>query len=246
MQSSTYAYVLHSRPFKESHLIVDVYTLAHGRMSVMARNAKTHHPRSRIWQAFILLELSWRGAGDLPSVTEAEALDYSVQLTGTPLFCGVYLNELLQKLLPKSEACPALWHMYQQSLKQLSVPHLLEPCLRRFELNLLQELGLGIDFHHDSQGDGLEDERHYHYYTGQGWVVKPSDIHSISGAMIQRIAACLTDVADDDWVDKVSAEDQTLWLSAKRLTRRILTSALAGQTLQSRQLFAMIADSQTT
>lgn len=240
MQQSTLAYVLHSRPFKESHLIVDLFTQNHGRMSVMARNAKTQHPKSRIWQPFILLELAWRGHGDLPSITEAEALNYSIQLTGTPLLCGVYLNELLQKLLSKGEACPALWHHYQQLLKQLSLPNLLEPCLRRFELSLLQELGLGIDFWHDSQGDALQDERHYHYQNGHGWVIKPSDLHSVTGATIQRIGICLMDKADD-WADKLRVDDAALWLPLKRVTRQVLHHALGGQTLQSRQLFAMIA-----
>lgn len=240
MQSSTLAYVLHSRPFKESHLIVDVFTEQYGRMSVMARNAKTQHPKSRIWQPFILLELAWRSQSDLPSVTEADALSYAIQLTGMPLFCGVYLNELLQKLLSKGEACPALWHNYQQALPRLSQPNALEPCLRQFEWCLLQELGLAIDFYHDAQNDALQDEQHYHYYPGQGWMLKDMDPHSVSGATIRHMAACLTTTADPQ-AESLSADDAALWRHLKRLMRQVLHHALGGQTLQSRQLFAMIA-----
>ncbi len=234
MQSSTLAYVLHSRPYKESHLIVDVFTHTYGRMSVMVRNAKTHQAKSRIWQPFILLELAWHSARDLPSITDAEALNYEIQLSGKSLFCGMYLNELLQKLLPKSDPCPALWYHYQESLQQLSAPDLLEPGLRRFEFQLLQELGLGIDFIHDEQGCVLQDTGYYHYDSGRGWIAQSTASQRISGASIRDMSNYFVNKAEQNGDAKV------LGLAAKQLTRQVLHHALGGQTLQSRQLFAMM------
>lgn len=241
MNTATKAYVLHSRPFKDAHLIVDLYTEHYGRVSVLARNVKGKTVKNNIWQPFVLLEITWQGKGDLPAVISAEAIDYSIQLQGTSLFCGFYLNELLQKLIPKAESCEETWRLYSETLKILMIPHLLEPGLRRFEFGLLQTLGVGIDFHEDMQGNTLVNNRYYQYQPSRGWMLTASKENAFSGDLIAKLGICLVIYAwDVDWAERVQGEEAELWRQAKHLTRQVLHGVLGRQTLQSRQLFAMM------
>lgn len=241
MNTATQAYVLHSRPFKDAHLIVDLYTEQYGRVSVLARNVKGKTVKNNIWQSFILLELTWQGKGDLPTVISAEAIDYSIQLQGTSLFCGFYLNELLQKLIPKAESCKETWRLYSESLRILMIPHLLEPGLRRFELGLLQILGLGINFDEDVAGNRLVSEHYYQYQIGRGWLLSEAAAIAMQGDLIMRLGDCLiTHAWAPHWEASVLAAEADLWRQAKYLTRQVLHSVLGSQTLQSRQLFAMM------
>lgn len=235
MSDMTLAYVLHSRPYQDTHLIVDLLTERVGRQSVMVRYAKANHAKSRIWQAFNLLELAWRGRSELPLVTEAEILNSSHALSGTALFCGFYMNELLQKLWPKGDASTLIWSLYQQTLSLLTEPHLLEPGLRRFEYLLLQELGVGIDFYADAQAMPIISAQYYHYQPGRGWQISIETERSILGADLQLLSQLLTQ--DSSWSERVACIPSSVWLSAKRLSRQMLALLLEGRELKSRQLF---------
>ena len=62
------AYVLHSRPFRETSLFVDAFTRDHGRVAVVARGAKSARSRWRnVLQPFRPLLLSWSQKSDLGS-----------------------------------------------------------------------------------------------------------------------------------------------------------------------------------
>ena len=60
------AWVLHSYPYSETSLIIDVFSRDHGRLPLMARGAR--RPRSAlrgVLQAFQPIELAWFGAGEV-------------------------------------------------------------------------------------------------------------------------------------------------------------------------------------
>ena len=108
------AFVLHSHPYKETSLIVDVLTRHHGRVALVARGAK--RPRSAlrgVLLAFQPLSVAWlqgraravngaQGGGDLRTLTRAEWLGGLMPLRGEALMSGFYLNELIQKLLART------------------------------------------------------------------------------------------------------------------------------------------------
>lgn len=139
-------FVLHSYPYKETSLIVDVFTRDHGRVALMAKGAKRPHSKSRgVLQTFQPLSLAWSGRSEIRTLTGAEWVGGMLPLEKAALLCGFYLNELLFKMLARDDPHPVLFDHYVTTLNQLA--HL-EPApivLRKFERALLKETGVGGD-----------------------------------------------------------------------------------------------------
>ena len=92
-------YVLHSYPYQETSLIVEVFTREFGRVAMVAKGAKRpHSPLRAALMPFHALTLDWSGRADLKTLRTAEWRGAFRLLTGRALICGFYLNELLLKL----------------------------------------------------------------------------------------------------------------------------------------------------
>jgi len=148
------AYILHSYDWSESSLILEAFTRQHGRVALVARGAKK--PTSNFRPVLLPLQplrLAWsvpeRGEGDICPLKGAEWAGSHVLPTGDALLAGLYLNELLLRLLAREDAHTALFDIYAAVVRVLaSAPQTgqpedtLEPVLRTFELLLLREIGL--------------------------------------------------------------------------------------------------------
>ncbi len=146
--------VLHTWPFRETSLVVEVFTRHHGRMALIARGAR--RPRSALRgqvQPFTPLLLSWFGKSEIRTLHGAEWQGGIAPLSGLPLMCGFYLNELLLKLLARDDPHEALFDYYQSTLSELAETkdNDLEPILRRFEKHLLSEIGYAATFHEEAE-----------------------------------------------------------------------------------------------
>src|SRR5258705_76721 len=92
-------YVLHSYPYRETSLILQVWTERHGRLGLVAKGARRPKSASRgLLVAFQPLVLSWFGRGELKTLKSAEPAIAALPLGGASLFPAFYLNELLLKL----------------------------------------------------------------------------------------------------------------------------------------------------
>ena len=145
------AYVLHSLPWRESSLIVEVLTREEGRMGLVARGAR--RPRSALrglLQPFVPVLVRYSAKGDLRTLMSAEWRGGLGALPASSLMAGFYLNELLIRLLPRQDPHPLLFQAYEQALHALShatdQSQLVEPVLRQFECRLLREMGLAPEF----------------------------------------------------------------------------------------------------
>lgn len=220
-------FVLHARPWRETSLILELLTFEHGRMGVLARGAR--RPRkggAASLQPFNLLALDWRGKGELPTLVGHELVE-AFTLTGDALYAGLYLNELLIRVLRRDLPQPDIFRAYNAALVRLSHAQPLEPCLRILELELIQALGFGISLHADADGAPIVEGVDYTLQTDVG--LSPATTRTpaearFAGAQLLRIAA--HDFADD-------AARRT----AKRLTRSLLAPLLGERPLQSRALF---------
>ena len=77
------AYVLHSRPYRDTSLIVDFFTLEHGKVSAVVQGAR--RPKSKLRasvQPFVPIQVSWRGRNDLKTLTQAEPVAAMLFLNG--------------------------------------------------------------------------------------------------------------------------------------------------------------------
>ena len=223
-------YVLHSRPWRETSLIVEAFTREHGRVGLVARGVRRARSRLRgMLLPFHLLLLSWSGRGELPTLTGAEVEGPVRTLRGRALFSGFYLNELLLKLLPRNDAHPDVFDDYRRALAQLGEDRALDWGLRTFEKRLLGALGYGptLDRAADT-GAPVSPDRRYRYAPERGPVEAASaeDGPVVSGRTLLALAGGQPDGGDE----RVRAE-------ARRLMRAILAPHLGPRPLGSRALF---------
>ena len=139
-------FVLHSYPYKETSLIVDVFTRDHGRVALIAKGAKRPHSKLRgVLQTFQPLSIGWSGKSEVRTLTGAEWIGGMPPVEKAALLCGFYLNELLFKLLARDDPHPAQFDHYVATLNQLAHQEPAPIVLRKFERALLKETGVGGD-----------------------------------------------------------------------------------------------------
>lgn len=230
------AYILHSHPYSETSLIVDIFSRDHGRLPLLARGARRPRAALRgILHAFQPIELGWFGAGEVRTLAKADWVGGMPLLSGRVLMLGYYLNELLLRLLPREDPHPQLFDHYAATLKGLSQTRAAEeqkipPLLRCFEKNLLSELGYGLLLNQEAQsGRPLEEEAYYHYRLEQGPVPLSSSPSDPSVSAVH--GKTLLDLSRDDYSDPRTLNE------SKQLMRRLIQHHLAGHPLQSRRIF---------
>lgn len=219
------AFILHSYPFRETSLILEVFSRTHGRVPLVARGAR--RPRSAlrgVLMAFQPLELSWFGKGELRTLHAAEWQGGQPQLAGTALMCGFYLNELLLNLLPRDDPHERLFDLYLNTLRQLSGNQSHAAALRSFEKYMLQELGYALPLAYEAEnGSCIEPDVQYRYIVERG-AVRNGDVGMpVSGKT-------LLDMAVDDYSDSLTIQQ------SKQLMRMLLNHYLAGKLLHTREL----------
>jgi len=225
-------YVLHRRPYRDSSLLLELLSPQFGRVGLVARGAR--QAKSRLYgvlQPFRPLLLSWSGGGELATLGAVEADGPVPWLDGRALMGGFYLNELLVRLLHRFDPHPGLYAVYHATVQALAEPQaVLEPILRRFEKQLLEEIGYGLVLAHDAdQGRPIEAQRLYVYHLLHGPV--PVQAEACLGEVLILRGQSLLDLARGEFQDENSLRE------AKRLTRAALAEQLGGRPLVSRRLF---------
>ena len=218
------AYVLHRRAYRETSAIVDFLTQDHGRVAGVARGTRGDG-RSRLVEPFSRLAVSWRGKGRLVTVTGCETA-HRWRLDGHRLFAGMYLNELMVRVLPVEEAVTDLFRVYEAALAALETEDDIEPTLRMFEKCLLREIGYGLTFDVDAaRGEEVRDDAMYEFVDGAGF-------HAVAGGTPGAWpGAVLKDIARDQY------ESATVRRAAKAILRQALKPHLGDRPLASRELF---------
>jgi DNA repair protein RecO (recombination protein O) len=228
-------YVLHTYPYQETSLIVEVFTREFGRVAMVAKGAKRpHSPLRSVLMPFHALTLDWSGRSELKTLRSAEWRGAFRLLGGRALICGFYLNELLLKLLHRDDPHDALFDAYEQTLHALLSNAGLAIVLRCFEKRLLSELGyaLILDRDADTQQPLLPQCR-YQYVIERGPVAVATRDH---GSGLELRGQTLIDMRDDNYTSPVTQQQ------SKSLMRLLIGHYLGHQTLHSRQLLIDLQD----
>lgn len=225
------AYVMHSRPYRDSSALLDVFTAEYGRISLVARGTRRQSRRgssAALLQPFIPLLLSFSGRSELKTLVAIEPAQGVVVLRGERMFSGMYMNELLVRLLHRHDAHPVLFSVYDRTVKALAGSAVVDAVLRRFEISLLEELGYSFAFGLDgASGEAVHPSLRYRYDPGVGLVASgtththPTNIY---------LGSDLLAMASGDFAGSAR-------LTAKRLLREALAVHLGDTPLRSRELF---------
>jgi len=129
---SEVGFVLHTRPYRETSLLVDLFTKNYGRVRCVAKGYRKPNKKGVTRALFPYTEhqFSWQGRGDLKTLTQADATHSPLFLQSECLFTGLYVNELFYRLLHEYDPHEHLYDQYQQYFAHMSSGQLSELKLR--------------------------------------------------------------------------------------------------------------------
>ncbi len=228
------AFLIHSRKYTDSRIIVELLSRDYGRVSGVLRQSAKSKRQAKV-QPFSPLVVTWKGKSALKSLWQAEALSTPLPLVGAKLFCGLYLNELLLRCLHQDDSCEPIFDLYLNAITKLSELDAqtgqteLEKILRIFEFQFLAELGFGINFESDINEKMIvvDAQQRYRFAFGNGF------IPVVSGELPQGVeysAASLVAMREQNY------EIESLRL-AKQLSRQAFNVVLGDKPLKTRELF---------
>jgi len=217
------AFLLHSRPYRENQQIIEFLTENNGKTSAIVYVGKTLKSNKKgLLQPFSPLKIILKGKGSLKLLSRVEASEKSFKLSGTYLYSGFYLNELLVRLLGEHIECNELYWQYRNSLLSLTACQPLELILRQFEMTLLDELGQCFDFSPVFDIDCST----FYYVQEQGFIP----------AVVKMNLPCY----DREHIQAIAQQeftDKKVLHCYKVLMRQIINHFLDGKPLNSRKLF---------
>lgn len=236
------AYILHSRPYRDTSALVEIFTPQFGRLGLIARGVRGAVSKRRsTLQPFSPMLVSWSGKGELSSLNSVESQGRALLLKADALSCGLYVNELLVRLTHRAEPHIELFSIYDTTLRRLnelqstddSQHTRLQQILRQFEIELLSCLGYGLNLGQEALGQGeVRSELVYDFQLENGPVLyheANQEIYGfkISGKTLLALAHNKLDAYSGDLV---------VYREAKHLLRFVLDRYLGNKPLMSRQL----------
>jgi DNA repair protein RecO (recombination protein O) len=227
-QEAEPAFVLHNYPYRETSLIVEVFTRHHGRIGLLAKGAR--RPRSALrgtLLAFQPLMIRWGGKGELRSLHSAEWQGGIPQLKGIGLMSGFYLNELLLRFLHRDDPHEGLFDLYFEAVTALATNRKIAATLRRFEKFLLGELGYALILDRDAETNRpLDPVASYTYVIEKG----PVHLNEGNTSALELSGKTLLDLSCDNYEDPVTLSQ------SKLLMRHLVGHYLGSRALHTRQL----------
>ena len=230
MNIESKGFVLHTRPYKETSFLVDIFSENHGRVRCVAKGYRrsTGRQRAESLSLFVPYNFTWRGKNDLKTLVNAETCEMNLSLSGERLFVGLYVNELLYNLLAIYDPSKEIYAGYFELVNFLGTSARYNGKLRCFELLLLEYLGYGLvlDVEYES-GNTIDLQKKYKYLHGYGLSPFESQSENRDVYVGADLLAIQDQRFDDIHIEKV----------ARRLIRSAIDYQLDGKVLNSRKLY---------
>ncbi|KEI35761.1 DNA recombination and repair protein RecO [Francisella sp. W12-1067] len=216
-------YILHQRKYKESSLLVSIFTSEFGKISGVIR---TNKKQQNLYQPLVKLcgqiSLARRDSG-LNKIYNIEFIESFYKKSYINLLALQYINELIFLLLSYSDEDDTLFKKYDFVMSNMSEDNY-KYLLRFFELELLESLGQGVYVEHDLDGYNIEPAKNYNILFAGFREAVVAGANSVKGLSLMKIREPLYKWTEQDL--KVIA----------RVTRLKLDNILVGKQLQSRKL----------
>lgn len=220
------AFLLHRRSYRESSFLLEFLTRGQGRVVALGKGLRRKKGAAAALPfPFVPLCISWSARGELPILTDVEATALVALPDPKTLACGLYLNELIVRLLAPHDPYPEIFELYAETVTQLALGQEQEIALRYFEVRLLAALGYALSLDCDmSSGEGLDPGAYYRYVIEVGPVAVSAQDGAIRGSALIALRSGTFSSASD-------------LRDAKRLMRGVIAHHLGGRALKSRELF---------
>ena len=219
---NTQAFLIHRRMYQGSSLLLDFFTKDSGRLRLIARGAR----KSKIsLQMFQCLSISFKGKGELKSLSQWEVDDQPRRLLGDDLILAMYANELILRLLPENDEYPETFNSYWTFLANLNALDSSEKeyALRNFENQMLEDLGYGLDFSFDINDEHIKEDLQYEFIEHQGF--NKNSNGAVSGKALVSLSK------------QETITDPIQLTILKKMNRKRLKSLLGDKPLKSKELF---------
>ncbi|MBJ6609156.1 MAG: DNA repair protein RecO [Candidatus Thiothrix moscowensis] len=144
----TPAFILRRNPYRDTSLLLDMFTRETGKITCVAKFTKGKGTRTKgMLEPFRLLEAHWQGRGEVFTLTQADETR-RYPLKGAGLIRAIYANELLLRALWQHQPQAELFAAYQRTLVRLldAADTLALPL---FELEVLAGAGYELNLWHD-------------------------------------------------------------------------------------------------
>ncbi len=233
------AFILHTRPYQENSLILQLFSQESGRFSLLAKGVKGKRSQARkaLLQPFNQLQLEFVGRHELKTLIQVEATGYSFATAFASkrkaLACAYYVSELILRALPEQQEFFSVYEKYRELLTCLSgapedSAEYFQQHLRYFEMHLLNEVGIAPDCNYDTEQNEITANKAYYLLPQQGFSVTDAEDtgNTYSGKAI--IALASGEISEN-------LADET-----KRITRVLLQEIIGDKPLQSRKLWQHI------
>jgi len=224
------ALVLHTRPFQERHQWVDCFVKDHGRLSFIAKNCRSKRAKWRgFLRPFIPIFISWRGRSDLGTLSQVEPTGEIFMLKDRVLWCGLYLNELLIRVLHRADPYPELFIAYKNALCALDKGDNESTVLRMFEKKLLCYLGFALVLDHNIHTKEKVDAEKYYSFNFQEGISIIKSPQFVKDKQRLFKGQSLLDMHHEEFSNVESLHD------AKRLLQYALAQLMPYHSLKTRE-----------
>ncbi len=220
-------WVLHRRPWRESSLLVEFFSQQQGRVGLVARAARSaRSPWRGTLEPFCPLVASWTRRGEMGTLTDIEATSNRHSLSGRALWCGLYANELIMKLIARDDPAHEVFEAYGDLLSSLCSGASKANAVRRFELQMLAGIGVAPDLERDAAaGEPIQSGNLYHLDPEAGFI--PTGRRGTAVFAGEVILALASGQLDEPVIAR----------AGRKLMRQLINHQLAGRRLETRRLF---------
>ena len=219
---NTPAFLIHRRMYKGSSLLLDFFTKDFGRLRLIARGARKSKTSLQMFQC---LSISFKGRGELKSLSQWEIADQPRRILGDDLILAMYANELILRLLPENDEYSQTFSSYWAFLSNLIALDTNEKefALRNFENQMLEDLGYGLDFGFDINSEPINEDLYYEFDDHQGFSINSNG--TVQGKTLLNLSK------------RVTITDAIELSFLKKMNRKRLKSLLGDKPLKSKELF---------
>lgn len=218
------SYILHTRAYRETSMLVYALTYQHGIVHMISRGARKKGNNNL--QPFTKMYLSWSGKGDLVSLNKIEHDSSSYTNNFRAQVQCFYIHELIMKLIPSMSPAPELFGLYEDTLRAMIKAPQDEKVLRQFELQLLSIMGHPLQMKFDYINDELiNNDIMYRYDPDMG----PTQVVDNSGRWNIVEGSLLNQLEEN----KFTRENLP---QAKKFLRGVMQHYLQGKPLMTRRL----------